>query len=82
MNILHCTLWKKIILIKHMFDCSIITGLFPKAWKQGTVIPIPKVVNHQVPSELRPITLFPLPGKMLQRLVHKELSPYLEENSM
>ena len=52
-------------IIKHLFDCSIITGTFPKAWKQGTVIPLPKVANHQVPSELRPITLLIIPGKML-----------------
>ena len=41
-------------------------GIFPKAWKHGTVIPIPKVPNPQQVGDLRPITLLPLPGKIME----------------
>ena len=53
------------IVLQHLFNCSLRTGIFPKAWKQGTVIPIPKVSNPQSPSDLRPVTLLPIPGKMI-----------------
>ena len=57
-------------------------GIFPKAWKHGTVIPIPKVPNPQQVGDLRPITLLPLPGKIMERLIHNKLYPYLEENDI
>ena len=66
--------------IQHLFNCSLRRGIFPKAWKHGTVIPIQKIPNPHSPSDLRPVTLLPIPGKMMERLVHEKLSTYLEEN--
>ena len=57
-------------------------GIFPKDWKHGTVIPIPKVPNPQQVGDLRPVTLLPLPGKIMGRLIHNKLYPYLEENDI
>ena len=57
-------------------------GIFPSAWKHGTVIPIPKVSNPQQVGDLRPITLLPLPGKIMERLIHNKLYPYLENNDI
>ena len=66
--------------IQHLFNCSLRRGIFTKAWKHGTVIPIPKNHNPNSPSDLRPVTLLPIPGKMMEHLVHEKLSTYLEEN--
>ena len=66
--------------IQHLFNCSLRRGIFTKAWKHGTVIPIPKIHNPNSPSDLRPVILLPIPGKMMEHLVHEKLSTYLEEN--
>ena len=69
-------------LLLNILNKAIHSGTFPKAWKHGTVIPIPKVPNPQQVNDLRPITLLPLPGKIMERLIHNKLYPYLEENNI
>lgn len=49
-----------------LLNKSIATGNIPSAWKIATVIPIPKVANSHNVSDLRPISLLPLPGKYLK----------------
>ena len=70
------------IVLLDMINKSLKTGIFPEDWKHGTVIPIPKVANPQTVNDLRPITLLPLPGKIMERLIHNKLYPYLEENNI
>ena len=41
-------------------------------------MPIPKKGNLSSIKNWRPITLLPLPGKLLEKIVHKTLSDYLE----
>ena len=69
-------------LLLNILNKAIRDGTFPMAWKHGTVIPIPKVPNPQQVGDLRPITLLPLPGKIMERLIHNKLYPYLEENGI
>ena len=38
---------------------------FPSAWKLGTIIPLPKKANSENDTDLRPISLLPVPGKIL-----------------
>ena len=64
---------------------SIISGIFPEAWKLATVIPLPKVNNPSGVSDYRPISLLPLPGKLLEKLLHYyiiTLIEYLENNNL
>ena len=49
-------------------------GIFPDKWKITTVTPIPKVPNAENPTDLRPISLLPIPGK----LIGKHLTNFLE----
>ena len=51
----------------YMMNLSVKTSIFPKAWKEASVIPIPK----------RPISLLPLPGK-----IHKQVAGFIEEDSL
>ena len=65
-------------LYNHIFN----TGIYPKDWKTATVVPIPKVTNATNPNDLRPISLLPLPGKILEHLIHKPLLEHLEDNNL
>ena len=54
---------------------------FPSAWKFGTIIPLPKKANSENVTDLRPISLLPVPGKILERLVCTRLNNYLEKHA-
>lgn len=58
-----------------MFNLSISTSTVPQSWKIATVIPIPKVKNSSSVSDLCPISLLPLPGKVL--MSHLEINKLL-----
>ena len=65
-----------------LFNLSIRTNIFPTQWKKALVIPIPKTGNPHKEENYRPISLLPLPGKILEKLVHTQLTAHLEENAL
>ena len=56
--------------------------IFPESWKKGTVVPLPKKDNVTQVTDLRPISLLPLPGKHLERLLCDRLVRFLEMNNI
>ena len=65
-----------------MFNLSFSKGVFPDAWKQATIIPLFKGGVEREVSNYRPVSLLPLPGKLLEKIAHAQLSGFLEENGM
>ena len=61
-----------------MYNLSIEGTYFPNSWKTALVVPIPIQGNLTKVQNYRPILLLPLPGKILEKLIHKQLSDYLE----
>ena len=51
-------------------------------WKQAVVIPLPKEGDTLNVGNYRPISLLPLPGKILEKIVHDRLMSYLEANNI
>ena len=68
--------------VTQMFNLSIQTMLYPNSWKKATVVPIPKVGNLSRVQNYRPISLLPLPGKVMEKLIHKQLSTHLETQGL
>ena len=68
--------------VTQMFNLSLRTSIFPSLWKKALVIPIPKTGNLSLVQNYRPISLLPLPGKILEKLAHKQISDYLDEKSL
>ena len=68
--------------ITFLMNLSISSGSFPDAWKKALVVPIPKSGNLTMVKNYRPISLIPLPGKILEKLVHQQLSHYLETSEL
>ena len=66
--------------ITKIYNASLRNATFPKAWKFGTVVPIPKQDNITEVTNLRPISLLPMPGKLLEKMVCNRLKQYLETN--
>ena len=57
---------------------SLYNGYFPKAWRKAIVVPIPKVNIPEEIGDLRPIALTPLPGKIIERFVHTQLTTHFD----
>ena len=56
-----------------IFKLSLNQGVFPDAWKRANVIPIHKKGSVSDPSNYRSVSLTPLFGKVLERLVYRQL---------
>ena len=66
----------------YLFNLSLQTGIFPPKWKMATVVPLFKGGARDDVSNYRPISLLPLPGKILEKIVHSKVSLFLEENNL
>ena len=65
-----------------MFQKCIRTGNFPDSWKYANVQPIHKKDNRQIKSNYRPISLLPICGKILEKIVFDEVYSYLNTNNL
>ena len=74
------------ILVKEMTDIintSIETGEVPKAWKIGRLSPIYKGTGKKEETgNYRPISLLPLPSKILEKVINDQVKTFIEENHL
>ena len=66
----------------YLFNLSLSSGIFPKRWKQATVIPLFKGGDRANVGNYRPISLLPLPSKLIEKIVHEKLSKFLEDKNI
>ena len=67
--------------LTHLLNESLSQGIFPLKWAIGNITPIPKEGSPLDPGNWRPITILPLPSKIMERAVHYQLVNYFEENN-
>ena len=65
----------------HIINQVLMTGIVPDSWKIANVVPVPKTNNARHPDELRPISLLPVMGKIMEQLVHEQLMKHLEKEN-
>ena len=65
-----------------IFQKCIDTGAFPDSWKLANVQPIYKKNNRQIKSNYRPISLLPLCGKILEKVIFDQLYAFLDEKRL
>ena len=66
----------------YLFNLSLSLRDFPEKWKMATVIPLYKGGSRSEVGNYRPISLLPLPGKILEKIVHNRISTFLESNKL
>ena len=66
----------------YMFNQSLSLGVFPSSWKIAKVVPSFKGGNKSDVGNFRPISLLPLPGKLLEKIVHTKISLFLDSTDM
>ena len=66
-----------------IFNDCISTGMFPDSWKYANNIqPIFKKENREIKSNYGPISLLPICGKILERIVFDQLYAFLNANNL
>ena len=61
-----------------IINLCVLTCKIPDVWKIATVTPLPKGGDLTNVSNYRPISVLPVPGKVLERLMHSAISSHLE----
>ena len=67
--------------LSHIFKKSILTSKFPDKWKVATIVPVFKCGNKEDVSNYRPVSLLPIPGKILEKIFHYHVMYFIESNS-
>ena len=68
--------------LTYIFNLSIRYNHFPDSWKIANLIPIPKEGNPRDVNNYRPISLLPLPGKLLEKIIYRQIIDYLNANNI
>ena len=68
--------------IRYLLQSSIDKCLFPDEWKIANIIPLQKGGDKSSVSNLRPVSLLPLPSKILERIIHNRVMFHIERNNL
>ena len=70
--------------ISSLLNTSLLSGLFPSAFKQASITPLLKKPTLDPTSlqSYRPVSLLPFLSKTLERTVHRQLSAFLSNHSL
>lgn len=63
--------------ITNIFNKILTTSIFPTSWKTAKIVPLPKS-----DSDFRPIAILPFLSKAFERILHIQISNFLETNSL
>jgi Reverse transcriptase (RNA-dependent DNA polymerase) len=69
-------------LLLNVINSAIMESHYPDSWKISKIIPIPKVKNPKEPQDFRPINILPLCEKVLEIVLHKQMSEYIKEKNI
>ncbi len=69
--------------LTHIINTSLLTGIFPTAFKQARVTPLLKktTLNTFLLENYRPVSLLPFIAKTLERVVFNQVSLFLSQNN-
>ena len=65
-----------------LFNLSFSKGQFPDSWKRATIIPLYKEGDKTEVSNYRPVSLLPLPGKIIEKIAHTKMTIFFEDYKM
>ena len=63
--------------LQFIFQKCVLTGAFPDSWKCANVVPIHKKNSRQLKSNYIPISLLPIFGKILEKIIFDQVYSFL-----
>ena len=67
--------------LSKLFNPSLATGQLPSDWTRANITPIHKKGSKHLPNNYRPISLTCTVVKIMEHLIHQELSQFLSNNN-
>ena len=67
--------------LTHLFNQSIMTGIFPDEWKSARVTPLYKNSGKRSDPSYPPISIIPVVAKVFERIIYDQLYHYLTKNN-
>ena len=67
------------VIITYIVNLSLRLKIVPNGWKRACLSPLFKDGDDNDPSNYRPIVIIPSTSEILERVVHQQLSAYLEK---
>ena len=61
---------------------SIETSKFPTSWKEAIVCPLYKKGDRKLVNNYRPVSLLPVTGMILEKVVANQIEDYFEKNQL
>ena len=68
--------------LKLIFCNCLSRGVFPVTWKSANVVPVHKKDEKNIKENYRPISLLPIFGKILEKLIFDSMYSYLTKNNL
>ena len=68
--------------ICHLIQASLDKGIFPDEWKIANITPLQKGGDKTSVTNLRPVSLLPLPSKIIERIMHDRIMFHVERNNL
>ena len=65
-----------------LFNLSFLLSEIPPVWKIAKVTPLPKAGNNNNVGNLKPVSLLPLPSKLIEKIVHSRIYNHCEINKI
>ena len=65
-----------------LFNKSFREGTYVDCWKIARVTPLHKGGDKQVLGNYRPISILPLPGKLMEKIMHRHIMDHLNEHKI
>ena len=63
--------------LTQIVNCSLLTSVFPIAWKKSRVIPFVKEGDHEIPNNNRPVSLLVATSKICECVILNQLTEYM-----
>ena len=60
---------------------SLLSSVFPAAWKISEVVPLPKDGDHELANNNHPVSLLPAASKVCERIALNQLTSYMNKNN-
>ena len=67
------------IYLSHIFNLSLSTGIVPSLWKRKRVTPVFKKGSTDDVNNYRPISVLPITMKIFEKIVHYQVSDFLDQ---
>ena len=65
-----------------IFRQALLTGAFPSEWRKGNIVHVHKKSDKQNIKNYRPVSVFPICGKIFERLMFNEMFKCFTSNNI